>query len=141
MRSEANIPPSREVTISIAPESDRTGGVFEEASPLLRKLCRIDRLEISASATKPPLSKTEVVRRNEVHLHLDGLIDIEEEIAKTRREIERIEGQITGTEKKLSNEAFVQNAPEEVVARERTKLEDFRETLDKPRETLAQYES
>ena len=141
MRSEATIPPSREVTISIVPESSRSSTVFENASALLGMLCRIDNLEISGSATKPPLSKTEVVRRNEVHLHLDGLIDIDEEIAKTRREIERIEGQIVGTEKKLSNEAFVQNAPEAVVAKEEAKLKDFKDTLKKLRETLAQYES
>lgn len=141
MRSEANLAPGKEVAISIVPQSDQSRAVYESTASLLKRLARIGELKIAADAEKPPLSKTEVVRRNEVHLHLDGLIDIDEEIAKTQKEIERIAGQITGTEKKLANDAFVANAPAEVVDRERTKLENFRETLEKLRETLAQYQS
>lgn len=140
MRSEANLPPSREITISIVPANTGAGEVYNRLSGTLQALTRVGDLKVGVDLEKPPLSKTEVVLKNEVHLHLDGLIDIEEEKEKTAKEISRIEGQIIGTEKKLGNEAFVQNAPDAVVQKERDKLNDFRETLEKLKETLARYD-
>ena len=125
MRSEANLPPSREITISIVPTDVESERVYNNVSGTLRSLTRIGDLNVAQDLEKPPLSKTEVVLKNEVHLHLDGLIDIEEEKEKTRKEIARIEGQIVGTEKKLGNEAFVNNAPDAVVQKERDKLGRF----------------
>lgn len=136
MRSEANLAPSKEITVSIGAESDASMAVFNQAASLLRKLARISSLEVSTSVQKPQLSKTEVVHRNEIHIHLEGLIDVAKEREKTEKEIQRLEGMITGTEKKLANERFVQNAPAEVVEKEREKLENFRGTVEKLKETM-----
>ncbi len=141
MRNEANLPPSKEVTLSIVPHDSDTGAIFEGVGPILTALTRLEKLNIAVDLEKPPLSKSEVVQRNEIHLHMDGLIDVEEEKAKTQKEIDRLKGQVIGTEKKLSNDAFVNNAPAEVVAREREKLDTFRETIEKLQETLLQYDA
>jgi valyl-tRNA synthetase len=45
-------------------------------------------------------------------------------------EVERLRGEIARAEGMLANERFVQNAPEEVVAAEREKLERYRRELD-----------
>ncbi|MCE2504189.1 MAG: valine--tRNA ligase [Chlorobi bacterium] len=139
MRSEAQVAPSMEITISIAPESHRSLQVFQRTKSLLKRLGRIGTLSTGLELEKPGLSKTEVVQRNEVHLHLEGLIDIEKEREKTEKEIGRVKRMITGTEKKLANEKFVANAPEKVVDKEREKLTNFQETLYKLQETLTQY--
>ena len=140
MRNEAQLSPSKEVTLSINPHDTAAAATYDAVEAILRALTRVEGLNVSADLEKPPLSKTEVVRRNEIHLHMDGLIDIEKEKEKTQKEIDRLRGQVLGTEKKLENEAFVNNAPEEVVAREREKLTTFRETIEKLQETLALYE-
>lgn len=139
MRSEAEVPPSREISVSIAAESQESFNVYSRTSTLLQRLGRIGNLRVETALDKPGLSKTEVVQRNEIHVHLEGLIDVEKERLKTEKEIERLKGMITGTEKKLSNEKFVANAPEDVVGKEREKLENFKETLTKLQETLLQY--
>jgi valyl-tRNA synthetase len=53
-----------------------------------------------------------------------GLINVEEEIARLEKELEYQKGFLNAVSKKLSNERFVQNAPEAVVAIERKKQAD-----------------
>ncbi|MCC7437719.1 MAG: valine--tRNA ligase [Armatimonadetes bacterium] len=139
MRSEANVPPSKGVQVTLRAANATASEFFAATAGLLQRLARIETLEIGLDSEKPKLSATEVVRGTELHVHLEGLIDVEKERQKTEKEIARLEGQIKGTEAKLSNEKFVANAPEDVVAKEREKLEGYRQTVVKLRESLALY--
>ncbi|MEM6629704.1 MAG: valine--tRNA ligase [Bacteroidota bacterium] len=65
-------------------------------------------------------------------------VDTEAEREKLKKEIQYYEGFLQKTEKKLSNEKFVANAPEKVVALERKKLADTQEKLNVLRESLLQ---
>lgn len=60
----------------------------------------------------------------------------EEEIEETKSEIKRLEGFLIGIEKKLSNERFVNNAPEQVVANEKKKQTDTLEKICSLKEKL-----
>ncbi|MBS1911560.1 MAG: valine--tRNA ligase [Bacteroidetes bacterium] len=139
MRSEASVPPSRGVVVTMNAVDGPALDTLKRSADLLRRLARIETLAIAADAAKPGLSATEVVRGVEVHVHLEGLIDVEKERAKTEKEIARLEAQVKATQAKLSNEKFVANAPAEVVESERTKLQSYTETIDKLRDTLASY--
>jgi valyl-tRNA synthetase len=55
---------------------------------------------------------------------LEGSIDKEAEIKKLTADLEYLEGFLVSVMKKLSNERFVQSAPEKVVANERAKQAD-----------------
>ncbi len=65
------------------------------------------------------------VKSNEyfVPISIDD-IDVEAEITKLTAELKRAEGFLFGVQKKLSNERFVNNAPEQVIALERKKESD-----------------
>ncbi len=67
---------------------------------------------------------------------LGNLIDTEAEIKKMEAEIARLQGFRAGVEKKLSNEKFVANAPEQVVALERKKLADSQTKIDALRQAI-----
>ena len=66
-----------------------------------------------------------------------GLIDIEAEKEKLTAEIAHLEKFLKGVRAKLSNEKFVANAPEQVVALERKKESDSIEKLESVRARLA----
>jgi valyl-tRNA synthetase len=139
MRSEAAIPPSKSVNLTVKADGEESLLILNDTAELLRRMARIEDLLIDLEATKPPLSKTEVVLGNEIHLHLEGVIDVAKEREKTEKEMARLVGQIRATESKLQNEKFVANAPTDVVDTERTKLKSFQETFEKLQETLKQY--
>lgn len=65
-----------------------------------------------------------IVKNNEYFIPFGEQIDIEEEKKKIKAELEYAEGSLTIVRKKLSNERFVSNAPEQVVATERKKEAD-----------------
>jgi valyl-tRNA synthetase len=72
-----------------------------------------------------------VVDGEELYIPLEGLIDIDVEKMRLKKEIDHIAEMIAGIRKKLDNTAFTSKAPGEVVTREREKLESFSKTLEK----------
>jgi valyl-tRNA synthetase len=64
------------------------------------------------------------VKSNEYFIPIAGSIDVEAEIEKLEEELKYNEGFLKSVEKKLSNERFVNNAPEKVVAIEKAKKAD-----------------
>ena len=64
------------------------------------------------------------VKSNEYYIPLAGAVNIEEEIATLTQELEYTKGFLNSVMKKLSNERFVNNAPEQVIANERKKQSD-----------------
>jgi valyl-tRNA synthetase len=63
---------------------------------------------------------------NELFIKLEGLISFEKEKQRLEKEITKVTAYIESLEKKLSNEKFVSNAPADVVAKEKEKLEESR---------------
>ena len=78
------------------------------------------------------------VKSNEyfVPISLDN-INVEEEIDKLNKELQRAEGFLKGIQKKLSNERFVNNAPEQVVALEKKKESDTLAKIETIKQSLA----
>ena len=72
----------------------------------------------------------------ELFVPLEGVIDLERERERMRKEIDKVDGLRAATEKKLGNESFVARAPAEVVEKERDKLAQFEEQATKLREKL-----
>ncbi len=70
------------------------------------------------------------VKSNEYFVPLKGAINVEEELQKLQEELRYTEGFLKSVSKKLSNERFVANAPEQVVANERKKMEDAQAKIE-----------
>lgn len=73
----------------------------------------------------------------EYSVPLADKINVEEEIAKLEKDLKHLEGFLAGVEKKLANERFVANAPEQVIALERKKQSDATEKIAAIRASIA----
>ena len=67
----------------------------------------------------------------EAFVYIRDVIDIEKELAKLEKEKGKTEKLVKQTEGKLSNERFLSNAPEDVIEKEKSKLAEFSERLEK----------
>ena len=65
------------------------------------------------------------------------LMDYNAEFERLGKEKKKLESEVARGEKKLGNEGFVAKAPENVIAMEREKLENYRIKLAKVTERLA----
>ena len=104
---------------------------------VIKKLGNISELNYVSEKVDGALSFR--VNSNEYFIPVAGAIDVEEELKKLTEELTYTEGFLKSVQKKLSNERFVNNAPEAVITSERKKESDALakiETLKESLETL-----
>ncbi len=131
IRGEMNIPPSKQLSIKIKTDLLQPGNL-----EYIKKLAKASEIEVGTGIEKPSKSASAVVKGCDIYIPLEGLIDLEVEKSRIQKEIQRIEGALTGVTKKLSNESFVKNAPVDVVEKERQKKHDWELNLSKLKEIL-----
>ncbi|WP_124980139.1 valine--tRNA ligase [Nonlabens xiamenensis] len=89
---------------------------------LIKKMGNVDRIEVVEKQVGGAASYR--VKSNEYFIPLEGNIDVTAELEKLNAELQRAKGFLKGVQKKLGNERFVGNAPEQVVAMEKKKEAD-----------------
>ncbi|MFE3576230.1 valine--tRNA ligase [Lysinibacillus sp. NPDC059133] len=125
IRAEVNTPMSKKVPLYISAKDAATVTVLEANKAYLEKFCNPETLTIGESLEAPGQSMTAVVTGAELFLPLVGLINLEEEIARLEKELEKWAKEVKLVTGKLSNEKFVSKAPEALVNAEREKLADY----------------
>lgn len=111
----------------------------EEVKPtfdsVIQKLGNLEGVEYTNEAVDGAI--TFRVKSNEYFIPMSGAIDVEEEMKKLMEELNYTEGFLKSVQKKLSNERFVNNAPEQVVAAERKKEADALAKIDTLKASLS----
>ena len=126
VRNQRTIDRKEELTVVVSqsPESQALLGAGAGAKEFLQKAGVLKAVELSTEA--PANALPFLIGNDKAYLVLNEEIDIAAENAKIQAEIDRLEKQLIGVTKKLSNERFVANAPEAVVALEQKKQADWR---------------
>ena len=130
LRAENKVAPGKRVTIVVRGTSEQLE-LVEELRSQIMPLARIERLTLSRDGSRPKVAASAVVRGAEVFLPLEGLIDLDRERERLVREADRLLSELDHSRKKLRNQDFLGKARPEVVERERQRLTQLEETLDK----------
>lgn len=118
IRKDKNIPFKDAIGFSVI-NNEKAAKTFDTV------IAKLGNLEAINYVEKPVESAlTFRVKSNEYFVPMVGAIDIEAEIEKLNEELKYTEGFLKSVQKKLSNERFVNNAPEQVVASEKKKETD-----------------
>ena len=107
----------------------------EAFNSVIIKMANLSGIEVVAA--KGDGTAAFLVGTTEYAVPLGNLIDMDAEIAKQEAELKHLEGFLAGVIKKLGNERFVANAPEQVVALERKKQSDAETKIAALKESLA----
>jgi valyl-tRNA synthetase len=138
IRSRQNIAPKQEVEFSVAC-SDEIVELLKPMDGYFQSMANAHSVAWG-QGIEPPVNSANVrVDAIEVFVDLKNFIDVEVEIERNEKLLQKLQGQIQGKQKKLANENFVARAPEEVVHREReglAKLEEEVLSVTKSLETL-----
>jgi len=137
IRGEMEIAPSREITLQMKLGGTRGPESVQPYAGYLQRLAKVTSLAFMAEADKPRLAASAIVDGEELFVPLGGIIDVEVEKNRLRREIERVTGMVKGVSSKLGNRSFREKAPGEVIEREQAKLENFSTTLEKLKRNYA----
>jgi len=118
LRTEKNIPMKEALDVFVL-EKQSLNADFQH---IVKKLANVNKIETVDAGVDSAVSFR--VGHNEYFVPLDGFVDAEEEKNKLQEELDYLKGFLKSVQKKLSNERFVNNAPEKVVAIERKKEAD-----------------
>ncbi len=136
IRGELNISPSLELKAVVKTHAEHTKDILADNMLFLKKLSRADIQRVGADIEKPKSSSAAVRTHVEVYVPLEGLLDVDLEIERINKEMEKLEETAAFLGKKLNNEDFVGRAPAAIVAKEKDKYEDCVRKMDRVRENL-----
>jgi len=125
IRAEVQTPMSKKIKMFVKPHNEEIQKVLLENQIYIERFCNPETLTISLEAKAEGKAMTAVISGAEIILPLEGLINIEEEIARLENELKKINSEVERVQKKLSNEQFVKKAPEKVVEEEKAKEKDY----------------
>ena len=135
VRQEMNVPPSAKLPLHVVGAAPSTVDRIDRQMGALTRLARLDSV-IEAQAV-PPNSAQIVLGEATYALPLAGVIDIEVEKARLGKDAGKLEGEIAGIDKKLSNEQFVSKAPEEVIEEQRNRRAEAADRLQRILQALS----
>ncbi|MGJ5642150.1 valine--tRNA ligase [Formosa sp. S-31] len=131
IRKEKNISFKDAIGFSVI-NNDKVSTAFDE---VIIKLGNLEGINYVNEAVEGAL--TFRVKSNEYFIPMAGAIDVEAEIKKLSEELNYTEGFLKSVQKKLSNERFVNGAPEQVIANERKKEADALAKIETLKSSLA----
>lgn len=120
IRKDKNIPPKELLELMI--RTSENDNYQESLEPVIKKLANLS--EVTQVSEDPGDSISFIVKNVEYFVPVGDMVNREEELVKLQSELEYTEGFLKSVQKKLSNERFVQNAPAQVVEKERQKMGD-----------------
>ena len=141
IRGEMNISPATAIPVIFKDGDDKDRSRFKTMETLLTKLTKLASATWLSPDEKAPVSATALVGKLEILVPMAGLIDVSAEVGRLTKEIAKLDIEMSKTRGKLSNEAFVNKAPESVVESERKKLADAESAATRLRRQLAEIES
>ena len=132
IRTEKNIPQKKALTLNVYTNPSAAN---PSTDSVIAKLCNLERIDYLESKDVDGASFIE--NKIQYSMPLKGLVDMDEEIKKLEADLKYAEGFLQNVLKKLSNERFVNNAPQQVVDIERKKQADAEEKIRIIKEQLA----
>ncbi len=134
VRNQKNIAVKEKLKLQLVGENK-----YEAYDCVITKMANLE--SIDSVSEKDDTAAAFMVGTIEFAVPLGDMIDIDAEIEKQEAQLKHLEGFLLGVKKKLSNERFVANAPEAVVALERKKQNDSEEKINALKESLANLKS
>ncbi len=129
-RLEVDTPLSKAIPIFIKAKNNHIKSTLEMNANYIDRFCHPSELVIDTDITIPEKAMASVTSAGEVVLPLEGLIDMDKEIARLEKELEKWQKELDRVNKKLANENFVNKAPEKVINEEREKKQTYQEKYD-----------
>ncbi|MFA5537488.1 MAG: valine--tRNA ligase [Bacillota bacterium] len=126
LRAELNVPPGKKAAVIINANNEATLGQLEEGLKYIQLLAQGESVSLQLNLEKKPEAALVGVSEGgvEVFLPIAGLIDLEAEQKRLRKELNALETEKVKIENKYHNPGFLAKAPTEIIEKEKAKLEE-----------------
>ena len=126
VRQSFNISTSATVDVEIRSGGKSEQDIFEHIEPYIHRLAKVNNITYAdLNAPVPPKSATAVVSTSKLIVPLADLIDLEAEIKRQEKKLEKLTNEKNGLLGRIKNEKFVANAPKELVEQTNARIEEI----------------
>lgn len=133
IRAEMNIAPRKELPLLLRKGNAADKQRITRNLSFLQNLAKLSSVTWLTDAQTPPAAAIALVDELELLIPLAGIIDKQAELARLEKELVKLEKEITRVQQKLGNSDYTAKAPAEVVAKERARLQELDEAIEKMR--------
>ncbi len=134
LRAESGVEAAKKIHAILIAHEDCA--LIQDKAEVIKRLANLGQLDILENGEKIEKSLTSFVGDIEIYLPLADLIDFDAEKKRIAKEITELESYFSNLEKKLSNKGFVDKAPEEIIKKEREKMVETEQKLEKLKKQL-----
>ena len=125
VRQSFNIPTSATVDVEIRAEG-KEKEIFGEIEAYIHRLAKVNNITYAnLDAPVPPKSATAVVSTSKLIVPLADLIDLEAEVKRQEKKLEKLSNEKNSLMGRMKNEKFVANAPKELVEQTNARIEEI----------------
>ncbi|MBK9323168.1 MAG: valine--tRNA ligase [Bdellovibrionaceae bacterium] len=142
IRGENRISPAEKLNVRIGVSQDDMQKILGNNKSALLNMARLENLDIGAEGNMQKCAVTPITVKNgqiKVIIPLEGLVDFDEEIKRINKAVEKLERDISLLTNKLSNEKFIANADEDVVAADRVLLSQSKLQIESLKDALIRF--
>ena len=136
IRGEMDISPGKPLPVILQNSSGADRSRAENHASLLRGVGRVESVTILRDGEEPPAAATAFVGELRLLVPMKGVIDVDAEQARLEKQLDKVKVDLARTHGKLGNEKFVNNAPVEVVTKEKQRAAEFEKTISQLIEQL-----
>ena len=141
IRGEMDISPAKAIPVLLRRGSADDQARLEAYRPYLQKLAKLESIDWLEADQDAPASATGLHAGLEILVPLAGLIDVTAERTRLDKEISKLQGILKQVEGKLGNNRFVENAPADVVQKERDKQQEMTASIAALKDKLEQLKN
>lgn len=139
VRADMNVPAGAMIRLLVKDASPETAKMLETYGEILRRMARVENIELTTSVPKGSIQT--ILDEATLIMPIADIIDLGKESARLRKEVEKLNGEISKIDTKMSDEKFVKNAPDEIIAEQKSRRANFEATLSKLSQALKQLEA
>jgi valyl-tRNA synthetase len=125
IRGESNLPPLQRIRAVVQTDDAALRPALERHRSDMESLAGLSEMTVQPTGAPPPSSASWVGQGVSVYVPLAGLLDLDEERARLRKEIARVESDLAALRRKLDNPSFVARAPADVVEKDRARVTEL----------------
>ncbi len=129
IRGELDIAPSVQLGVRLQGASADALARLARHEAVIRRMAGIASSSPLGAGEAPPQAAAALLGDMRILVPMAGLIDVDAELTRLGKRRSKVEQELARATTKLGNDSFVRNAPAEVVAQERERLEEFKREL------------
>jgi len=137
IRGESNLPPLQKIRAIVQSDDAGLRAALDRSRNYVVPLAGLSELVLQPVGAPPPGVASWVGQGVSIYVPLAGLLDLDEERARLRKEIARVESDLAALIRKLDNPSFVSRAPADVVEKDRARVTELQGRLAKLQDNLS----